>query len=66
MGHIIKHIMGEGQEKAEPKYQKWTIEVNSDGKVHIHLNNIRMDLTIEEYNQFHDVIKVAHDRLFKN
>ena len=65
MGYIVKHIMGEGQETTEPKYQKWTIEVNSDGKIHIHLNNIRMDLTIEEYNQFHDIIKVAH-RLFKN
>ena len=66
MGHIIKFIMGEGQEIAEPKYQKWTIEQNSDGKIHIHLKNIRMDLTIEEYNQFHDVIKAAHDKLYKS
>ena len=66
MGYIVKHIMGEGQEVAEPKYQEWAIEVNSDGKIHIHLNNIRLDLTLEEYNQFHDIIKAAHDKLFKN
>ena len=66
MGHIVKHIMGEGQEEATPKYQKWTIELNSDGKIHIHLNNIGMDLTVPEYNQFHDIIKASHDKLFKS
>ena len=64
MGHIVKYIMG--NDNISPKYSEWTIECNSDGKVHIHLENIRMDLSIEAYNQFHDLIKQAYDKQKKN
>ena len=61
MGKVIKKIMG--YDKSHPKYETWTIEQNADGKVHFHLKNIRMDLTLKAYNQFYDVIKTVNDRL---
>ena len=61
MGKVIKKIMGD--DKPHPKYETWTIEQNADGKVHFHLKNIRMDLTLKAYNQFYDVIKTVNDRL---
>jgi hypothetical protein len=65
MGHVVKFIMGAPQEeKSDVKYEKWTIEENSDGRVHIHLKNTRMDLKIAVYNQFYDVIREAHEKLF--
>ena len=63
MGHIVKYLMGD--ENINPKYSKWTIEQNADRKIHIHLENIRMDLSITAYNQFHDAIKLAHEKLCK-
>ena len=39
------------------------IEQNADGKVHFHLKNMRMDLTLKAYNQFYDMIKTVNDRL---
>lgn len=64
MGHIIKYIMG--NESVNPKYSEWTIEQNADDKVHIHLNNIRIDLTKTAYNQLYDVVKQAHGQLVKS
>ena len=61
MGNVIKNIMGE--DKSHPRYETWTIEQNADGKVHFHLKNIRMDLTLKAYNQFYDIIKTVNDRL---
>ena len=61
MGKVIKKIIG--YDKSHPKYETWTIEQNADGKVHFHLKNIRMDLTLKAYNQFYDVIKTVNDRL---
>ena len=61
MGKVIKKIMG--YDKSHPKYETWTIEQNADGKVHFHLKNIRMDLTLKAYNQFYDIIKTVNDRL---
>ena len=65
MGHIVKYIMGENPKRKDPKYDEWTIEKNADGKIHIHLRGMRMDLTIAAYNQFYDVIKTAHDEIYK-
>lgn len=64
MGKVIKKIMGDY--KSHPKYDSWVIEQNADGKVHIHLKNIRMDLTLKTYNQFYDIIKTVNDRLDQN
>jgi hypothetical protein len=61
MGKVIKYIMGEDS-SIYPKYEEWTIEENACGKVHIHLKNIRIDLTISAYNKFYDAIKIAHDK----
>ena len=64
MGHVVKYIMGE--KKNHPKYEDWTIEQNADGKVHIHLKNMRMDLTLRAYNQFYEIIKLAHEKISKS
>ena len=61
MGKVIKKIMG--YDKSHPKYETWTIEQNADGKVHFHLKNMRMDLTLKAYNQFFDIIKTVNDKL---
>ena len=61
MGKVIKKIMGD--DKSHPKYDSWAIEQNADGKVHFHLKNMRMDLTLKAYNQFYDMIKTVNDRL---
>ena len=61
MGKVIKKILG--YDKSHPKYETWTIEQNADGKVHFHLKNMRMDLTLKAYNQFYDIIKTVNDRL---
>ena len=64
MGKVIKKIMGD--DKSHSKSDSWVIEQNADGKVHFHLKNIRMDLTLKAYNQFYDIIKTVNDRLKQN
>ena len=64
MGKVIKIILGD--DKSHTKYDSWVIEQNADGKVHFHLKNIRMDLTLKAYNQFYDIIKTVNDRLKQN
>ncbi len=61
MGKVIKKILGD--DKSDTKYDSWVIEQNADGKVHFHLKNMRMDLTLKAYNQFYDIIKTVNDRL---
>tara|TARA_Y100000310_G_scaffold342937_1_gene448344 strand:- start:761 stop:955 length:195 start_codon:yes stop_codon:yes gene_type:complete len=63
MGHVVKYIMGE--KRNHPKYEEWTIEKNSDGKIHLHLKNVRIDMTIKAYNQFHNILKRAYHDIFK-
>ena len=55
-----------GDDKSHPKYDSWIVEQNADGKVHFHLKNMRMDLTLKAYNQFYDIIKTVNDRLKQN
>jgi hypothetical protein len=55
-----------GDENVNPKYSKWVIEQNADGKIHIHLKNLRMDLSKTAYNQFYDAVKLAHDKIIKS
>ena len=64
MGKVIKKILGD--DKSHTKYDSWVIEQNADGKVHFHLKNIRMDLTLKAYNQFYDIIKTVNDRHKQN
>ena len=64
MGKVIKKILGD--DKSYTKYDSWVIEQNADGKVHFHLKNMRMDLTLKAYNQFYDIIKTVNDRLKQN
>ena len=64
MGKVIKKILGD--DKSHTKYDSWVIEQNADGKVHFHLKNIRMDLTLKAYNQFYDVMKTVNYRLKQN
>ena len=64
MGKVIKKILGD--DKSDTKYDSWVIEQNADGKVHFHLKNMRMDLTLKAYNQFYDIIKTVNDRLKQN
>jgi|TARA_Y100000310_G_C20595340_1_gene770220 hypothetical protein len=63
MGHIVKYLMGD--ESINPKYSEWTIEKNADGKIHIHLKNLRMDLSKAAYNEFYDTVKSAHEKIWK-
>mgnify|MGYP006097479871 FL=1 len=60
MGKVVKHIIAGNS--TYPKYDSWVIEQNADDKVHFHLKNIRMDLTLNAYNQFYDIIKIVNHR----
>ena len=55
MGVIQRYLMGE--DRPHPKYEEWVIEQNTDKRVHIHLKNIRVDMTFDAYSQLHDGIK---------
>jgi len=59
MGVIQRYLMGE--DRPHPKYEEWVIEQNADKRVHIHLKNIRVDMTFDAYNQLHDGIKHAYE-----
>jgi hypothetical protein len=48
MGKIIKKIIGDFDQ--DPTYKNLTIEDNDDGKVHIHLKNMRIDMHRDAYN----------------
>lgn len=52
MGQVIKQIVGDCT--IDSKYTKFTIEDNADRKVHIHMGNLRLDLTRDDYNIFYD------------
>jgi hypothetical protein len=61
MGEIKKRILGNVNDT--PDYDDWIIEYNADRKIHMHLKNIRMDLTVKTYNQFYDMVKQIYDDL---
>ena len=63
MGHIIKKILGDVDK--DPNYENLIIEDNEDGKIHIHLKNIRMDLTREDFNVLKKAIFEAHEKMKK-
>ena len=61
MGFVEKKRIGDVSK--DPTYEELTIEYNSDGKIHIHLGNIRLDMRIEAYNVFREAILSARDKL---
>ena len=63
MGEIVHKIVGDVEKDAE--YQNLTIELNADRKVHIHLKNLRIDLTVADYNKLYDAVCQAYQLLWK-
>ena len=61
MGHIIKKILGDVEK--DPEYNNLTIEDNSDGKVHIHIKNVRLDLTRADFATLKAAILEAHEKM---
>jgi len=61
MGEIIKKIVGDVSNDVE--YNDFTIEWNSDKKAHIHHKNVRLDLTVDEYNSFYEAMISAYKKL---
>jgi len=59
MGHIVKKIIGDVD--TDPGYEKLIVEDNSNGMVHVHLKNLRLDLDHETYNALHDAIASSID-----
>ena len=63
MGHIEKKILNDIDK--DPEYKKLTVEYNSDGMVHIHLGNIRLDLVKSAYNQLYDGVMESYPKISK-
>ena len=61
MGHIVKKILGDVDQ--DPTYENMTIEDNSDGKVHIHVKNVRLDLTRQDFKTLKTAILEAHEKM---
>lgn len=63
MGHITKKILNDVEQ--DPDYTSLTIEDNSNGMVHIHLQNIRLDLDHDSYNAMYDAIAGSIEEIRK-
>lgn len=63
MGEITKKIFGDVE--LDPTYQRLTIEDNENGKVHIHIKNLRLDLTRDAYNQLLQAVGKAYELVSK-
>ena len=61
MGHIVKKILGDVEK--DPAYESMIIEENSDGKVHIHVKNVRLDLTLSDFATLKSAILEAHEKM---
>jgi len=61
MGRVVKVILNDAEK--DPLYENLTIELNADEMVHIHLKNIRLDMTKNAYNNFYDGIKEAYEQI---
>ncbi|MEF8785099.1 MAG: hypothetical protein V5A45_04135 [Haloarculaceae archaeon] len=42
---------------------EYRIELNRNGRIHLHVDTVRLDLTIDELEQFTRVVSAARDRL---
>lgn len=61
MGVVTKKILGDHE--LDPDYNKFTIEDNKGKKVHMHIKNLRLDLSHDAYNQLYDACVEAMDKL---
>lgn len=61
MGHVIKKIYGDVD--SDPAYDQLTIELNYPERIHIHLKNIRMDLSKSDYNILYEMIMMAGKKM---
>ena len=61
MGFVTKKILGDFSQ--DPTYENLTIEDNSDGKVHVHIKGIRIDMRKEAYNEFRAMVLLAREKL---
>ncbi|MCB0333902.1 MAG: hypothetical protein KDD55_10420 [Bdellovibrionales bacterium] len=61
MGEIVKKILGDVD--SDPEYRDLTIEFNANGKVHFHIQGLRIDMTCEQYNTFCDAVLEARSLL---
>jgi hypothetical protein len=43
--------------------QQHRVELNTGGAIHLHMGNVRLDMTEEEFRHFVSVIAEARDRL---
>lgn len=42
---------------------EYRIELNRNGRIHLHVDTVRLDLTIDEFEQFALVVSAARERL---
>ena len=42
---------------------EYRIELNRNGRIHLHVDTVRLDLTVNELEQFTRVVSAARDRL---
>ena len=42
---------------------EYRIELNRNGRIHLHVDNVRMDMTVDELEHFTNVIADAKDEL---
>lgn len=42
---------------------EYRIELNRNGRIHIHIDTVRIDMTVDEFRHFTDVITEARENL---
>jgi hypothetical protein len=61
MGVVTKKILGD--HKKDPLYESFTIEDNKNNIVHMHIKNVRLDLTHDAYNSLYNGLVEAMEKL---
>lgn len=54
MGHVVKKILGDHE--SNPDYEGLVVELNADGRIHVHSGPMRLDLSKDGYNTLFDAI----------
>lgn len=42
---------------------QYRVELNRNGRIHVHIDSVRIDLTVEEFRYFTEVLAEARDEL---
>lgn len=42
---------------------QYRVELNRNGRIHVHIDSVRIDLTVEEFRYFTEVLVEARDEL---